>query len=316
MILLLETVHEDAHEILAGAGRVEVVPDLATFEPSSYTGVRAIVTRGRGQVTAELMAAFPDLAVVARCGAGLDNVDTDAAAESGIVVVHAPGLTTAAVAEQAVLLMLAVGRRLVIADQAVKAGNWSVREGFTGAEMRGKRLGIIGFGAIGSRIAELGAAFGMDVVCTTRRTEGVDVPRLELDELLRTADVVQICVPLTEATESLLGAEQFTLMRPSSILINTARGPIVDHEALADALEGQQLAGYGADVWDPEPPSTGDRVLAHPTTIVTPHVAGLTDVTYREICVRPARAVAQIVNGAEPDRVLRLRALTSTGTAR
>ncbi len=301
MILLLETIHEDAYEILAGAGRVEVVPDLATFEPSSYVGVEAIVTRGRGQVTAELMAAFPDLAVVARCGAGLDNVDTEAAAAAGIVVVHAPGLTTAAVAEQAVLLMLAVGRHLATVDQAVKAGNWSVREGFMSTEMRGKRLGIVGFGAIGARIAELGAAFGMDVVCTTRRTEGIAAPRLELDELLRTADVVQICVPLTDATTSMLGAEQFALMRPSAILINTARGAVVDHEALADALQKGLIAGYGADVWDPEPPSAVDRVLAHPTTVVTPHVAGLTDVTYREICVRPARSVAQVVNGSEPD---------------
>ena len=301
MILLLETVHEEAHDLLAAAGPVELVPDLATFEPSSYTGVRAIVTRGRGQVTAELMAAFPDLEVVARCGAGLDNVETAAAAEAGILVVHAPGLTTAAVAEQAVLLMLAVGRRLVMVDQAVKAGDWAVREGFMSTEMRSKRLGIIGYGAIGSRIADLGAAFGMDVVCTTRRTEGVEVTRLDLDELLRTSDVVQICVPLTSATQSMLGAQQFALMRPSSILINTARGQIIDHEALADALESGQLAGYGADVWDPEPPPAGDRVLAHPTTVVTPHVAGLTDVTYREICVRPARAVAQVLHGDTPD---------------
>ena len=141
----------------------------------------------------------------------------------------------------------------------------------------------------------------MEVVCTTRRTEGVAVPRLGLDELLRTADVVQICVPLTPETQSMLGAEQFALMRPSSMLINTARGQIVDHDALADALEAGQLAGYGADVWDPEPPPAGDRVLAHPTTVVTPHVAGLTDVTYREICVRPARAVAQVLNGVTPD---------------
>jgi phosphoglycerate dehydrogenase-like enzyme len=197
--------------------------------------------------------------------------------------------------------MLAVGRRLAEVDREVKAGNWSVREGFTSAEMRGKRLGIVGYGAIGARITELGRALGMDVVCTTRRTEGVDVPRLELDELLRTADIIQVCVPLTPATQSMLGSEQFALMSASAILINTARGSIVDHEALAKALEKGRIAGYGADVWDPEPPLPGDRVLAHPTTVVTPHVAGLTDVTYREICVRPARAVVQVLNGYAPD---------------
>ncbi len=252
MILFLETAHEDAYDVFDGVDQVEVVADLAEFDPGAYEGVRAIVTRGRGQVTAELMAGFPDLEVVARCGAGLDNVDTVAA---GVAVVHAPGLTAAAVAEQAVLLMRAVGRRLVEVDRAVKANHWAVRDGFMSMEMRGKRLGIVGFGAIGSRIAELGAAFGMEVVCTTRRTEVVGVPRLDLDELLGTADVIQLCVPLTAATESMIGAEEFSLIRPSSILINTARGSIVDHEALTEAPETGRLAGYGADVWDPEPPT-------------------------------------------------------------
>ena len=197
--------------------------------------------------------------------------------------------------------MLAVGRRLAEVDREVKAGNWSVREGFTSAEMRGKRLGIVGYGAIGARIAELGRALGMDVVCATRRTEGLDVPRLELDELLTTSDVVQICAPLSDETRGMIGAEQLAVMRPTAILINTARGPIVDHAALADALEAGEIAGYGADVWDPEPPQLGDRVLAHPSTVITPHVAGLTDVTYREICIRPAGAVAAVLRGEAPD---------------
>ncbi len=301
MILLLETVHHDAHDILAAADALELVPDLDTFDPSEYPDVRAIVTRGRGQVNADVMSAFPDLAVVARCGAGLDNIDTTAADQSGIMVVHAPGLTTSAVAEHALMLMLAVGRRLAEVDRAVKDGNWSIREGFTSAEMRGKRLGIVGFGAIGARIADLGQALGMDVVCATRRTEGIAVPRLEFDELLRTSDVIQICVPLTEATQAMFGAEQLALMRPTVVVINTARGPIVDHAALADALDAGRIGGYGADVWDPEPPAHGDRVLAHSSTVITPHVAGLTDVTYREICVRPAEAVVRVLSGKPPD---------------
>lgn len=301
MILLLETVHRDAHDILAATEPVELVADLASFDPSEHVGVRAIVTRGRGRVTAELMAAFPDLEVVARCGAGLDNVDTAAAAAAGIAVVHAPGLTTSTVAEHALMLMLAVGRRLTTVDGAVKRGDWGVREGFVGVEMRGKRLGIVGFGAIGSRVAELGDALGMDVVCTTRRSEGIAVQRVGLEDLLQTSDVIQICVPLSDATRSMFGAAQFALMRPGAILVNTARGPIVDHAALADALDNGLLGGYGADVWDPEPPEPGDRILAHPATVVTPHVAGLTDVTYQAICVRPAQAVLCILDGRKPD---------------
>lgn len=301
MILLLETVHDDAHEILASAEPVTLVEDLDRFDPADHHGVRAIVTRGRGQVTADVMAAFPDLEVVARCGAGLDNVDTAAATAAGIIVIHAPGLTTTAVGEHALMLMLAVSRRLVEVDAAVKRGDWAVREGFVSSELFGKRLGIVGFGAIGARLAELGRALGMDVVCTTRRTTEVEVPRIGFDELLRTSDVVQICVPMSDQTRSMFGADQFASMKPTAVLVNTARGPIVDHAALADALERGAIAGYGADVWDPEPPVHDDRILAHPTTVITPHVAGLTDVTYRAICVRPARSVADILLGGEPD---------------
>lgn len=297
MILLLETVHDDAHEILTAAERVELVSDLATFEPQDYDGVRAIVTRGRGQVTAELMAQFPELEVVARCGAGLDNVDTAAAADAGIAVVHAPGLTTSTVAEHALMLMLAVCRRLNEVDHAVKNGDWGIREGFLGAELRGKRLGIVGFGAIGSRLAAIGEVLGMDVVCTTRRTHSVAAPRIDFEELLRTSDVIQICVPLSDETRMMFGADQLALMRPHAVLINTARGPIVDHDAVAEALESGRMGGYGADVWDPEPPTPGDRLLSHPATVITPHVAGLTDVTYRAICVGPAEAVVSILDG-------------------
>ncbi|WP_040494109.1 2-hydroxyacid dehydrogenase [Ilumatobacter nonamiensis] len=301
MILLLETVHDDALRVLEAAGPVELVEDLDAFDPAAYDGVRAIVTRGRGRVTAEVMAAFPELEVVARCGAGLDNVDTEAAAREGIAVVHAPGLTTNTVAEHALMLMLAVARRLTEVDAAVKGGNWGVRNGFIGTELNGKRLGIVGFGAIGGRIAEIGQALGMDVACTTRRTTGVAVPRVDFDELVATSDVIQICVPLTAATTSMFGTTEFARMKSTAILVNTARGAIVDQEALADALEAGELAGYGTDVWDPEPPFGGDRVLAHPGTVVTPHVAGLTDVTYRAICMLPCHAVASILAGDDPD---------------
>ena len=300
MILLLESIHDDGMRLLEAADSVELVADLDAFDPGAFAEVRAIVTRGRGRVTADLIAEFPDLLVVARCGAGLDNVDTQAAEAAGVAVAHAPGVTTAAVAEHAVMLMLATARRLVYVDTAVKSGNWAVREGFVGIEMTGKRLGIVGYGAIGARVGDLGTALGMDVVYTTRR-EGLPVTTLPFDELLSTSDVIQVCVPLTDQTRGMFGADQFALMKSTAVLVNTARGPIVDHRALADALDGGRLGGYGADVWDPEPPEAGDRVLDHPATVITPHVAGLTDRTYREICVGPAEAVAAIVTGEMPD---------------
>lgn len=306
MILLLETVHADALEVLEAADDVHLVADLAEFDPRSYgAGVRAVVTRGRGQITSGVISAFPDLEVVARCGAGLDNVDTVAADAAGVTVVHAPGATTSAVAEHALMLMLALARRLVEVDAAVKAGRWDVRDGFESTEMRGRRLGIVGLGAIGSRLAEFARVLGMDVVCTTRRPDTAAVTglvaRVDLDELLRTSDVVQLCVPLSDSTRHLMGAREFASMKPGSLLVNTARGPVVDHAALNSALAEGTLGGYATDVWDPEPPPEGDSAVRHQRVLVTPHVAGLTDVTYREICLGPAEAVVAILGGSVPD---------------
>jgi phosphoglycerate dehydrogenase-like enzyme len=302
VIVLLETVHRDAHAILAEADEVSLVSSPPTFEPGlPRDQVRALVTRGRGQITKATFTELPNLEVVARCGAGLDNVDTAAAAAAGVSVVHAPGSTTHAVAEHALMLMLGLARRLSEADAAVKQGRWDIREGFETIELRGRRLGVLGLGAIGTQVARLGRALDMDVVGWARRDNPDQIPRLELDELLSTSDVVQVCVALNAETTGLIGEAELNSMKPGSLLINTARGPIVDHQALDGALEAGTLGGYAADVWDPEPPDPGDSVVAHPRVLITPHVAGLTDVTYREICVRTASAVAAVLTGADPD---------------
>ena len=303
MIVLLETVHPDAHALLSSVDEVLLVREPPVLDPELLgPGVRALVTRGLGSVTVETISQFPDLAVVGRCGAGLDNIDTDAAAAGGVAVVHAPGVTAGAVAEHALMLMLALARRLGELDRAVKNGDWSIRGGYEGVEMRGKRLGVIGLGAIGTRIAALGTALGMDVVATSRREHAGEIALLPLDELLATSDVVQICVPLTDRTAGLIDDDRLAAIKPGSMIVNTARGPIVDHVALAGALAAGRLGGYAADVWDPEPPGVGDDALQNPRTLVTPHVAALTDVTYREICIRTADAVAAVLTGRDPDQ--------------
>lgn len=302
MIVLLETVHPDAVELLSSIDDVVLVTEPPELDAALVgQDVRAIVTRGLGRVTAETFSQLPELAVVGRCGAGLDNIDTAAAAAASIAVVHAPGVTAGAVAEHALMLMLALARRLGELDRAVKTGDWGIRSGYEGVEMRGKRLGVVGLGAIGTRIAELGMALGMDVVATTRREQTGDVVRLPLDELLATSDVVQLCVPLTADTLQLIDGPRLETLKPGAMIVNTARGPIVDHGALAAALAAGTVGGYAADVWDPEPPEVGDDSLRHPRTLVTPHVAALTDVTYREICIRTAEAVAAVLTGREPD---------------
>lgn len=302
MIVLLESVHPEAHDWLAEVEEVRLMVEPSRLDPELDTDrVRAVVTRGRGRITEELLAGLPQLEVVARCGAGLDNVDTDAAAAAGVPVVYAPGATTAAVAEHALMLMLALARRLVHLDRAVHRGRWSERDGYLGTELRGKRLGIVGLGAIGRRLAELGRALEMDVVYWSRSSTEDSLPRLSLYELLATSDLVQLCVALTPETTGLMGAEQLAAMRADALLVNTARGALVDHEALRQALDDGVIAGYGTDVWDIEPPPENGRLWAHERVLVTPHTAGLTDVTYREICVRACAAVAAVLSGVEPD---------------
>jgi phosphoglycerate dehydrogenase-like enzyme len=301
VIVLLETVHPVAHRLLETADEVVVVENVPTLgEELQRDDVRALITRGRGIVDADLLDRLPGLEVVARCGAGLDNIDTGAAARAGVAVVHAPGSTTPAVVEHALMLMLALARRLVELDGAVKSGNWAFRDGYEGIEMRGKRLGVVGLGAIGTRIAEIGTALGMDVVCTTRTDRGQPFRRLALRELLETSDVVQLCAPLTDRTRGMIGADELAIIKPGALLVNTARGGLVDGAALSGALDAGRLGGYAADVWDPEPPGPVGS-FTHRRTVITPHVAGLTDVTYREICVRPAEAVVAILTGSSPD---------------
>jgi phosphoglycerate dehydrogenase-like enzyme len=302
VIVLLETVHPDALALLERADEVRVMANPIELDVDlPLDEVRAVLTRGRGRITAEMCGRLTNLQVVGRCGAGLDNIDTVSAMASGIAVVHAPGRTTHAVSEHALLLMLALARRVTMLDGAVKRGAWEVREAYEGFELRGKRLAVVGLGAIGQRIGEIGALLGMTVSYWSRTSRDPSFELLELDELLSAADIIQICVALTPQTRGLIGSEQFALMQPGVLLVNTARAQIIDHSALLTAVTAGRVGGYGTDVWDPEPPATNDVLVAHERVLITPHVAGLTDVTYREICVAPAAAVVAILAGQQPD---------------
>jgi D-3-phosphoglycerate dehydrogenase len=301
LIVLLETVHPDAEAILRGVDDVVLAPNPTTLPGVGLDRITALVTRGLGRITAPMIESLPALRVIARCGAGLDNIDTAAARARGVTVVYAPGVTTDAVAEHALMLALCLARQTVRLAAATARGDWAVRNGFLSRELRGRRTGIVGLGSIGTRVAELSAAIGMDVVgWTRRRRSGSSVTQVGLDELLATSDVIQLCIALTPETTGLIDATAFAAMRPGALLVNTARGQLVDLDALAAALEQGQFGGYATDVWDPEPPSAGTALLEHPRVLVTPHVAAFTDVTYREFCVGPAEALAAILRGEPP----------------
>ncbi len=299
VILLLESVHPAARAVLEQAGQVLFSDERAARLSCAPEEIVGLVTRGRGQVSRELLDRLPALRVVGRCGVGLDNVDLEAAAERGIVVLFAPGSTTAAAAEHTMLLMLASVRRLCSQTDAVRAGRWQVREEYTGDDILGKRLGVVGLGAIGTRVAELAQAFGMHCFYWSRSSRDPRFEYRELDELMAECDIVSLHLALEPETRGLISAERFARMEPGSFLINTARGGLVDRRALLAALEDGTLAGYGADTLETEPPDPDDPLLAHDRVLLTPHIAALTTGTYRSMCLRTAYNVVAALGGGE-----------------
>ena len=222
-----------------------------------------------------LLKQLPSLRMITVCGIGTDAIDTAAAKELGIAVCNVPGLTAPIVAEHALALMLATARRVCFQTTQLRAGIWKSPDNIF---LRGRTLGVLGLGPIGAEMARLGQAIGMRVQAWTfnpsaDRARTLGIPLIERDELLRTSDVVSIHVKLTNETRGLIGARELALMKPGALLVNTARGAIVDTAALVDALNRGHLGGAGIDVYDIEPIPPDHPLLACQQVVLTPHVA-------------------------------------------
>lgn len=300
-ILLLESLHPDAEALLAPQHELVRAAD-PNAPQCDFHAVRAILTRGRGRITAELLRRCPNLQVIARAGVGLDNLDTAAAAQLGIPVVYAPGGNTLTVAEHTLALILDLVRGITRQAVAVAAGRWEERGRYQGNEIRGLCLGILGFGNVGRRVAQLAEVFGMRVLVASHGGRDVPAPyaAAPLADVLRTADVVTLHLPLTPATRNLLGEAQLASMKPGAFLVNTARGALIDAPALHRALASGHLGGFAADVLEVEPPAADDPLLGSPRALLTPHTASLTALTYRVMCVDTATNVLAILGGKAP----------------
>ena len=249
----------------------ELAGDLANAD--------ALIVRSATQVTASLIEAAPKLRVIARAGTGVDNVDVAAASARGILVMNAAGANSISVAELAMGLMLALARALPAADASMKQGVWEKKR-FMGSELRGKMLGVIGFGRIGREVASRARAFGMDVVAydpflASRAADAAGVPLVDLDNLLSRADFITLHVPALPETRHLINAKRIAQMKKGVRIVNTARGELVDDAALAAAITSGHVAGAGLDVFDPEPP-TDTTLTKLPQVIATPHIAAST----------------------------------------
>ncbi len=288
----------------AGAEVVSVVGKPRDDLHAALHDARGLIVRSETRVDAELLQLAPRLEVVARAGVGVDAIDVDAATAAGIVVVNTPAANTLAATEQTFALMLAAMRNVPQAHASVHGGTWD-RKPFIGYELYAKTLGIVGLGRIGSNIATRAAAFGMTVIAfdpyvPASRANALGVELTEFEELLARADIVTLHVPLTPQTHGMIDALALSRMRSDAVLINCARGAVVDAAALLDALEHQRLRAVALDVFPEEPPpaaSASRKLMQHERVVATPHLGGSTYEALERIALELARDVVHVLGG-------------------
>lgn len=262
----------------------------------------ALIVRSATQVTAGLIAACPELRVIGRAGVGLDNIDIAAAARAGITVVNTPDANTVSAAEHTMALLLAVARHLPQAHQSLHEGRWD-RGAFVGVELAGRTLAVLGLGRVGHLVAERANVFGMRIIgYDPYLTESADLaPWIRraptVDDAVGGADFVTVHMPLTTETRGLIDERSISLMPAGVRIINTARGGIVDEDALFAALEVGQVAGAGLDVFAEEP-ATANRLLTHPRVVATPHLGASTVDAQDRAGIQVAEAVIGVLEQA------------------
>ena len=301
-VLLLETIENESFELLKNEKDIQLhlawkgMPAADILEK-----IDAVITRGIGQVNKDLYDACPNMKVAARCGVGLDNVDVAEASKRGIKVINAPGSNASTVAEHTISLMLTIQRNLFEALSAVKKGQWASRSSFKSDELHGKTLGILGLGNIGLKVANIAAAFGMKVIYWSPSSKEVPYLLVDKETLFRSADIISLHLPLNEETKDIVDEEVFNKLNQGAILINTARGALVNRDALLSALDTGKLAGYAADVPFSPPPTADDALISHPKSFITSHVSSLTSTTYKNMCLSTVKNVLAVLHGQARD---------------
>jgi len=300
--------HGDAKQLLSEVAEInEIVPFVSEDRLIELASDVDAIMVAAPHITRRLIEASNRLRIIARLGTGIDNIDIEAATEKGILVTNLPGMFSETVGEHALLLMLAVSRKLILADRAAREGRWNEFHMVPRTELFEKTLGVIGFGGLGSAIAEKCiAAFKMKVLTNSNnhlkhelvRKVGANVTSLE--ELLRLSDYVVLCLPLNDETKKSFGKREFELMKSSAILINVSRGGILDEDALYEALHDEKIAGAGLDVLAKEPPEHDNPLLKMDSVIFTPHCSGITRESSRRVSLLCAQAVMDYFEGKLP----------------
>jgi D-3-phosphoglycerate dehydrogenase len=301
VVLLAEKLAPSVLDLLGDS--VEIRHVDGTDRPALLSAVAeadALVVRSATKVDAEVFAATNQLKVVARAGVGLDNVEVPAATARGVMVVNAPTSNIVSAAEHAAALLLAVARRIPAADASLRGGEWK-RSSFNGVELNGKTAGIVGLGKIGQLLAQRLAAFGMDLIAydpyvSAARAAQLGIELVTLDELLARADTISIHLPKTPETKGLIGADQLAKVKPGVIIVNDARGGLIDEQALADAVREGKVGGAGIDVFATEP-TTSSPLFELANVVVTPHLGASTSEAQDRAGTDVARSVLLALAG-------------------
>jgi D-3-phosphoglycerate dehydrogenase len=292
-------------------GLADLVP-LQTKKPEEFLAEAAdcdaLLNTYAGPITAEVMAKMPKCRIIARYGIGVDTIDLEAATQAGIIVTNNPSYCIEEVAEHTMALLLTSARKIAFYDREVRAGRWAVPPGKPLYRVAGRTLGLVGFGNIARQVAVRAVSFGMRIVYSDPFiAEGqFDVPgrKMELQEVLREADFVSLHPPLTAQTRKMISDEAFSRMKPSAILINCSRGPIVDTDALVRALDGKKIAGCALDTTDPEPLPDPHPLRGRENVVLNPHVAWYSEQALVGLQAGAPSEVKRVLSGEWPVNVV------------
>ncbi len=303
-VLISDKLGQDGVDVLGNAEDVSVDVRTGLSEDELVEAIvdyDALVIRSGTQVTAPILQAGTKLKVVGRAGVGTDNVDVDEATRRGVIVMNTPDANTTATAEHTFALLMAAARNIVPAHNTMAAGSWD-RSQFTGTELKGKVLGVVGFGRVGRAVAVRAQAFGMSILAydpfvSERVGRDSKVELVDLEELLASSDFVTLHTALSDDTENLINAERLAIIKKGAVLINCARGGLVDPAATAAALDDGTLRTAAIDVYAVEPPEAGHPLVGHPKVIHTPHLGASTAEAQRSVAIEIAEQVLDALRG-------------------
>jgi D-3-phosphoglycerate dehydrogenase len=297
---------DPAKEILA-----ELNPELRLAAEPTPEAILDVARQADGllvtyaKITGDMIRQLERCRVISRFGIGVDNIDLEVAAEVGIVVTYVPDYCVDEVSDHAMALLLALARKVTYADRLVQGGRWEMKAVVPLHRLRGRVLGLVGLGKIPRAVAPKAQAFGMKVIATdpyvpAEAAAELKVELMDFEQLLPQADYVSIHAPLTPETHHLFNADAFKLMKSGALLVNTARGPLVDVEALAAALDQGRLAGAALDVMPVEPPSVDSPILGRDNVIVTPHTGFYSEEALLDLQTKAATDMARVLSGKPP----------------